>query len=633
MVGLLKLSVASTVMATSLFTRRDRNGWLDELDGIRGEALVAPDGELAAAMYGAEPLAETADPPGTLTEWIDPAGGHASFEAAVAAGTATFEASAGGEAGPPGHSTAIPTIFNALPPPRPEAQPAEAELSLVGAEHAPTTVVHAPPAGWTGIPPVIMDRSTLTGLPVPSQGASMTQLPSPPAPVAPAAAVEPVMPVAQVSSAPPVPPTPPARDAFERRPARPEPPELPVAPPVERATLTGLPAPVGGVSATSPYGDLPYASRPAPAARVDEVPSVSLAELPPPPSPTADAPSPPAAEPAGDADAQLARPVSNFGSGPATAAPHRVHPEQMWHPDLSAPAVEDPTNDERLWSPEAQRFSFTNLRPVGPTAEPVPPRVEEPDAGFLPIVGSEPTGSLIDGPVARRARREPSHPLAEGQAPASGIGTEPTAPVFGWGTADDAEPGLGVEVSRDALGPEPLLPPADLDLAAAVVGLPAPAVEAPGAPSVPSDSIAPRVLPVGPDGTVGLPGGHLRFGDGGQAPVLTEQAGTSTQLVQGWCWVSSTPSAGPIRVEVAGMVVSAPTAGTVLVTVESDGSAFVAVSQGTALLIGPAGLEVLGAGSVALVGTDGTIQVDLASPAELEADPVVSANLTADARR
>ncbi len=47
------------MMSAALFTRRSRSGWLDELDGLRDDALAQPTGEVSMAMAGAPPVAET----------------------------------------------------------------------------------------------------------------------------------------------------------------------------------------------------------------------------------------------------------------------------------------------------------------------------------------------------------------------------------------------------------------------------------------------------------------------------------------------------------------------------------------------------------------------------------------------
>lgn len=52
-------SVATLAMSAAIFTRRAKTGWLDELDGIRGDALARPGGGVDEAM--ADPDADGAD--------------------------------------------------------------------------------------------------------------------------------------------------------------------------------------------------------------------------------------------------------------------------------------------------------------------------------------------------------------------------------------------------------------------------------------------------------------------------------------------------------------------------------------------------------------------------------------------
>lgn len=69
LLGLATTSMAIVLMGASFFQRRSRSGWLDELDGIRHQALVGPGGEVAAAM------ASVPEDPGGAT----PARGEASI--------------------------------------------------------------------------------------------------------------------------------------------------------------------------------------------------------------------------------------------------------------------------------------------------------------------------------------------------------------------------------------------------------------------------------------------------------------------------------------------------------------------------------------------------------------------------
>jgi hypothetical protein len=63
-------SLATAMMSAALFSRKSRAGWLDELDEIRGDALVAPDGEVDVLMEPPDSLAATGlDGP---ISWQDP---------------------------------------------------------------------------------------------------------------------------------------------------------------------------------------------------------------------------------------------------------------------------------------------------------------------------------------------------------------------------------------------------------------------------------------------------------------------------------------------------------------------------------------------------------------------------------
>lgn len=397
MFGFLVSSIATSAMASSLFTRRGaKSGWLDELDGIRGEALVAPDGEVAAAMHGTEPIEEHPDQPGSLAEWIDPSGGRASFEAAVAAGAAELEASQ-------------PT--SSLPPP-PDLGPA-------------TLVDHPSPGAWAN------------------------------------------------------------PEASER--------------PIERATVTGLPAPASMRTAAGSYGDLPYAGgTDAPTSPAPE-PADHAAT----PPRLIDVPAPePIIEPVARVEAA---PPPAVLSAPAAPAPHRLHPEQMWHPDVVAAPAEELTTEERLAStelydePQAPKFRFARLRPVGAdeAADPADlPEVDDHRVPYVPL--HEPTpGGLIDGPVARRVRRDPSHPLP-GADEGLDVGGQPIpeavaapvptafaaapAPVAPAPVEDPAEPAAWAEPAATVAAVEPIAEPAGWD---------EPAVES---ASVEDDPAGPRVV-------------------------------------------------------------------------------------------------------------------------------------------
>lgn len=63
-------SLATAMMSAALFSRKSRAGWLDELDEIRGDALISPDGEVDVLVEPVDSLAATGlDGP---IAWPDP---------------------------------------------------------------------------------------------------------------------------------------------------------------------------------------------------------------------------------------------------------------------------------------------------------------------------------------------------------------------------------------------------------------------------------------------------------------------------------------------------------------------------------------------------------------------------------
>ena len=72
---------------------------------------------------------------------------------------------------------------------------------------------------------------------------------------------------------------------------------------------------------------------------------------------------------------------------------------------------------------------------------------------------------------------------------------------------------------------------------------------------------------------------------------------------------------------------------TALVSVEDDGTTFIVVANGAAVLVEPFGSTMLPGGNVALVPVGCSPQVDEASFAEIEAEPLVASNRELDAGR
>jgi len=72
---------------------------------------------------------------------------------------------------------------------------------------------------------------------------------------------------------------------------------------------------------------------------------------------------------------------------------------------------------------------------------------------------------------------------------------------------------------------------------------------------------------------------------------------------------------------------------TALVSVEGDGTTFIVVAHGAAVLVEPLGSTMLPGSTVALVPVGCSAQVDEATAAEIEAEPLVARNRALDAGR
>lgn len=147
---------------------------------------------------------------------------------------------------------------------------------------------------------------------------------------------------------------------------------------------------------------------------------------------------------------------------------------------------------------------------------------------------------------------------------------------------------------------------------------------------VPAVAPAARPIPVDDDGTVVVRAGVVRLGPGVHADVRHDSGRIRVDLPGSWCWVTLGSDAEPVTVSVPSGTVALDPGTTALVTVEDDASTFVAVAAGHGVLVEPHGSTPLPAGSVALAPIGGPAQVDQASPAEIEADPLVAHNRDLD---
>ncbi|HEX2575799.1 MAG TPA: hypothetical protein VHK88_05575, partial [Aquihabitans sp.] len=363
-----------------------------------------------------------------------------------------------------------------------------------------------------------------------------------------------------------------------------------------------------------------------------------------------------------DPDLEAATAPSALEPDPATAhqattglstldvqpAPHRARPEEMWHPPvLSTPVAEAPVavapevhlHAADLVEPEADapspRFSFGRLRAVLPVeSTPVP----GPSAAGSPAL-DEARPSLLEElcapygtdpePAAPVDHVEP--PLVPGASPVGGALID--GPVSRR-VDDDAE----IATARDHAGSRDLA--GSHEFAAPAVEPAPPVVVAAGPVLAPWTEPAPAVEPavvreelwVGVDGLVALDGGHVRFAR--DVHTAVERVGDRIELAlpAGWCWTAlGADATATVSVALPAGALVVPQGTMALAVVEPDGSTFVVVVDGEAVLEHPGGSVELRPGAMALVPAGAGVEVDEATPEEVTSDPIVRVNLDLDA--
>lgn len=349
-------------------------------------------------------------------------------------------------------------------------------------------------------------------------------------------------------------------------------------------------------------------------------------------------------------------------------SPHPIRPHEMWHAsgtqsqlsdvgdnasqdheDLVAPddVVDAPVVEEHpgVASPAADgsRRRFARFRPVDQPGV-TTPRVDGPE---VPVIPSVDGSGLLGGPVRRRTRSgrdrrplpdarplraqrnesedhsplvdAPLPPAAASAVPAFDPQPTPQVAVIDLSTCDEHQvPRAQVEVDAE-VGAEvvrtPLVPPA--------------AAEVETAPEPRADLVIDDRSELAVGSTV------VRFGDGSRTSMAHGDEGPVVQVHEGWCWVTVLGD-GPcvsVRVELPQAEVMVTAGGRALALVEPDGSVFVVVFAGTSGLSHHGDLKALDAGSMVLLSTDGTLQIDHAEADELAADPLVAHNLELDVSR
>ncbi|MEZ5178942.1 MAG: hypothetical protein R2746_11905 [Acidimicrobiales bacterium] len=301
--------------------------------------------------------------------------------------------------------------------------------------------------------------------------------------------------------------------------------------------------------------------------------------------------------------------LDELGPGPAdlAPAPHRENPAEMWHPEIVAAPTDDAVADEPEEVVDPEDLLLPSGRPTGfrfstfSTGE----HLQVDDGLTIPQPVGEP---VIDEQVAwsPRSIALPGEVLAEGEP-------LPITFVPEGGTAY-------APASAPALEPPTLEPPAPMATPSALDEL---------VPVVPAVS---QSVPVDDDGTVVLRAGILRLGPGVRSEVRHDSGRIRVELPTDWCWATLGHEADPVTISLPAGTLALDPGTTALVTVEPDDATFVAVASGHAVLAEAHGPTPLPAGSLALASVGSRAQVDHASAAEIDADPLVARNRELDAQ-
>lgn len=268
--------------------------------------------------------------------------------------------------------------------------------------------------------------------------------------------------------------------------------------------------------------------------------------------------------------------------------------------------------------------------PVGRRVRRDRPRATLPDQADL---GASPTAPLEDVsplPVAplppaalpTRANRMPA--FEELPATPSSVLPPAPAPVL----SPIPEP-VAVTPEPVAVAPVPVAEPEPVAAAPEPVALPTPVAE-PEPVAVVED--VPISLQISATGMVPVPGTIVRLGGAQIAAATTSNLGCAVDLQEGWCWVAPGDGAGEaLHIELPAGLLHIAGGSTVLAVSETDRSAFVIVAVGGATFYRGSDERALAEGSICMIDASGGVQVDLASVAEIEGDPIVAENLSLDA--
>lgn len=462
-------------------------------------------------------------------------------------------------------------------------------------------------------------------------------------------------------------------------------PDLPVTRPPAKSSPKGSGR--NGRSKAKP-ADAPVAAAP---------PVAAEAPAPPPPAPAPPAP-PVVQEPAPVAGLPIDGVPGLLDAAPSgqyddqiwvQPAPHPIRPSEMWHPAELAPAplpeeTFEPVLEERVASSELMDPTYRHVAEPVAADEVVAQLESELTAAADTAVGMGPApdGSLVNGPVGRRVRRDRPEPRAKAQLPPAeapeghavpfDLGEQsplPTAPLppAALPTRSNRLPGLDLPATPSSVvaprsASQPVVEPRTIEpvpveaapaAQAAPITDPAPAIDpapvtdAAPAPGPAAEAVepvavaevapepappAPEPIAIGEDGLVDAPGTIVRIGGARRARAVGSPQGVVVALEEGWCWASPGEGAAvPLRIDLPSGMLTVEPGATALAVVEADESAFIVVAAGTAYLSRGSDGATVGRGTIVMVDPSGVGQTDAATDAEIEADPIVAENLALDA--
>lgn len=303
---------------------------------------------------------------------------------------------------------------------------------------------------------------------------------------------------------------------------------------------------------------------------------------------------------------------------PGGIAPQAHRGDRSPLPTQPLPPAALPTRSNRLPSLDSLPATPSSVVPPTPVSPFEHPPVAAALVGSAAPVGTEP-GS--ETPVADSEPLFDPAGLVIEEPPLETVATEPhdvdPTPVVDAATVAEVAPIVEAAPIVQAAPIAEVAPIADVATPAATVSVPGPATTS---------------LGIAADGMVAVPGTLVRVGGERQATVTVDDEGALVYLRTGWCWASPGDGAAqPLRIDVPNGRLTVASGATALAVVEADGSVFIIVAAGTADLRRGADGVTIERGTIVMIDPVGAAQTDRATDAEIESDPIVAENLALDA--